>query len=66
MRPEELYLTDIVEAAEAIQTFVSNLNVDNFIGNDLIRSAVLQKLTLIGEAASRLPKNFRARHTQVE
>ena len=66
MRPEELYLTDIVEAAEAIQTFVSNLNVDNFIGNDLIRSAVLQKLTLIGEAASRLPKNLRARHTQVE
>ena len=56
----------MLEAAEAIQTFVSNLNVDNFIGNDLIRSAVLQKLTLIGEAASRLPKNFRARHTQVE
>jgi len=32
----------------------------------LLRSAVLQKLSIIGEAAARLPKEFRGRHADVE
>jgi len=34
--------------------------------NDLLRSAVLQKLTIIGEAAARLPIEFRERHSEIE
>ncbi|MCK4374815.1 MAG: DUF86 domain-containing protein [Candidatus Brocadiae bacterium] len=37
-----------------------------FLGNDLLRSAVLQKLTIIGEAAARLPAEFRRAHAEVE
>ena len=66
MRREELYLTDMVEAAEAIEQFISGWDRDSFIDNDVVRSAVLQKLTIIGEAAARLPKKFRSRHPEVE
>lgn len=66
MRREELYLKDMVEAAEAIHSFIYNVKKNDFVNNDLIRSAVLQKLTIIGEAAARLPKDFRDHHSEVE
>ncbi len=45
MRREELYLTDMVEAADAISQFLLGVEQDAFSQNDLLRSAVLQKLT---------------------
>jgi len=65
MRPERLYLTDIVEAADAIAGFIAGLARASFEGDDLLRSAVLHKLTLMGEAAARLPAEFKARHPEV-
>lgn len=66
MRREELYLTDIVEAAGAINRFIGDRDYDAFVDDELLCAAVLQKLTVIGEAASRLPAEFRARHTGIE
>ncbi|OGP98873.1 MAG: hypothetical protein A2026_12395 [Deltaproteobacteria bacterium RBG_19FT_COMBO_46_12] len=66
MRREELYLTDIVEAAEAIQRFLKNIEQNTFLQNELLQSAVPQKLMIIGEAASRLSKEFRIRHPEIE
>lgn len=37
-----------------------------FLQDDLLRSAVLQKLSIIGEAASRLSSEFRDRHAEIE
>jgi len=56
-RRDELYLADIVEAAQAIRGFMTRLAVagkEGFVEDDLVRSAVLQKLTVIGEAAARV------------
>lgn len=66
MRREELYLTDIVDAADAIQNFLAGIERDSFLGDDLIQSAVLQKLTIIGEAATRLSSKFREKHPEIE
>ncbi len=66
MRREELYLTDIIEAVEAIQKFLSGVERINFLNDDLLRSAVLQKLSIIGEAAARFPLEFRKRHSAIE
>jgi len=65
MRPEKLYLTDIVEAAQSIARFVSGQDFDEFEQNEMMNSAVLQKLTVIGEAASRLPKEFTNRFPEI-
>lgn len=66
MRREELYLCDIVEAALAIEGFIAGVDEQAFHASDLIRSAVLQKLTVIGEAAARLSGEFRGHHPSVE
>ena len=58
MRPEHLYLTDILEAARAIAGFCKDTRFEQFEGNDMLRSAVLQKLIVIGEAVSHLPYKF--------
>ena len=65
MRPEKLYLTDIVEAAQSIARFVQGEGFDEFEQNEMMNSAVLQKLTVIGEAASRLPKEFTNRFPEI-
>ena len=46
MRREELYLTDIIEAADAIQQFLAGVQRDIFLQDELLRSAVLHKLTV--------------------
>ena len=65
MRREELYLKDIIEAADSIAEFIDAEDAMSFSENDLVQSAVLQKLTIIGEAASRLSKAFQSRYSDV-
>jgi uncharacterized protein with HEPN domain len=65
MRREQLYLSDILEAAAAIEGFLAGCDRETFLDNDLLRSAVLHKLTIIGEAAARLPSEFREQHPEI-
>ena len=41
MRRKELYLADIVEAADAVAEFVAGLDRSQFLTSHLVRSAVL-------------------------
>jgi uncharacterized protein with HEPN domain len=65
MRREELYLRDILEAAEHISTFLSGCDFEKWQRSELIRSAVVQKLSVIGEAAARISEQTKARHAAV-
>lgn len=62
MRREELYLADIVEAADSIAHFIAGKARDVFLYDDLLRSAVLHKLTIIGEAVAHLSSDFQERY----
>ena len=66
MRPEVLYLKDIVEAAEAIGRFIAGVPRRDFMKDELRQAGVLQKLIVIGEAAAHLSKEFRALHPEIE
>jgi uncharacterized protein with HEPN domain len=55
MRPEKLYLTDIIEAADAIGRFVDGVSIESLLDDEMRQAAILQKLIVIGEAATRLP-----------
>ena len=61
MRSDRLYLVDIVEAADAIAGFIHGVDAERFLNDDLVRSAVLHKLAVIGEAAARVSMALRAR-----
>jgi uncharacterized protein with HEPN domain len=56
MRPETLYLADIIEAAEPVAEFVQGFDESDFTQDAKTQSAVIQKLIVIGEAAARLPQ----------
>ena len=65
MRRDELYLRDILDAADAIGRFVAGMPEERFAGAEIVQSAVLQKLTVIGEAAARVSAAFRRQHPQI-
>ena len=65
MRSEQLYLTDIVEAAEAIERFITGLDRDEFLQDELRQSAVIQKILVIGEAAGHISQELRSKYPQV-
>jgi uncharacterized protein with HEPN domain len=56
----------MVEAAGHISLFLKGIREEDFVHNEIARSAVLQKLTVIGEAAARLPADFRKCHPEVD
>lgn len=66
MRHERLYLNDIVEAADAIAAFIAGVTPEEFQASDLLRSAVVHKLAVIGEAAARLSDATTALGPEVE
>jgi uncharacterized protein with HEPN domain len=47
-------MADILDAIEAIERFVNGFDEARFLADELVQSAVLQKLSIIGEAAARL------------
>jgi uncharacterized protein with HEPN domain len=65
MRRDRQFLSDILEAADSISSFLTDRSRETFTGDDLLRSAVLYKLTVIGEAAARLSPELRASHPKV-
>lgn len=66
MRPDKLYLVDIVDAADDIAEFISELEEELFYRDHKTQSAVLQKLIVVGEAAARLTDELIARHPEIE
>jgi len=65
MRPERLYLQDMLDAADAISRYITGVEEDEFLADYVLRDAVRARLTDIGEAASRIPKEVMTRHPQV-
>jgi uncharacterized protein with HEPN domain len=65
MRSEKLYLSDIVEAADAIERFVTGVSREDFLKDEMRQSAVLHKFVVIGEAASRLSQSLRTRYPDI-
>lgn len=60
-----LYLSHIVECIEAIQKYVAGLSEADFQKSEEKQSAVLWKLSTLGEAAAKLPADFRQRHPDI-
>ena len=65
MRRDDLYLNDNVEAVDHIGRFLAGLDFENFLESELVRSAVVQKLAIIGEAAAHVADDLRRRRPEI-
>jgi uncharacterized protein with HEPN domain len=65
MRSDRLYLEDIVQACDAVLAFVHGRDEAAFSNDDLVRSAVLFKLIVIGEATGKVSASLRASHPNI-
>lgn len=66
MRREKLYLVDIVAATKSIGEFISGVTMEQFLADDQRKSAVLYKLMIIGEAASKISKETKIKYPEIE
>jgi len=64
-RREDLYLADILTACRHVSTFLDGKSLDDWIDDELLQFGVLQRLTVIGEAARRLDPAVRNRYPEV-
>lgn len=66
MRDEGLYFDDILEASEHVDQFLNGVTYEQFLESEILKSAVVQKLTVIGEAASRIADSTRGRYPHIK
>lgn len=65
-RPVDLLLGDIVESIERVEQYIKGISFEEFIKDQKTIDAVVRNLEIIGEAASRLPDDFKERHSNIE
>lgn len=57
MQRDRLLLTDMLEVASRITEVIGDHSPEPFAADRLVREAVLWNFTVLGEAASQLPRN---------
>ncbi|MEK6546638.1 MAG: DUF86 domain-containing protein [Nitrospinota bacterium] len=65
-RDLHLYLADILDSGIAIMEFVNDLSFKEFCNDRKTYSAVIREFEIIGEAAEKLPEEFKKGYTDVE
>ena len=64
-RSSPLLVEDIWEAVEKIERYVSGMDHDAFVADEKTIDSVVRNLVIIGEAANRLPQNFRRQYPEI-
>lgn len=62
----EVFLEDILSSIDKIQAYVGDVSFDEFVKNEMRVDAVVRNLTIIGEAAGRIPPEARRKYQSIE
>lgn len=65
-RPADLLLDDIREAIGKIEKYVAGYDQDTFISDEKSIDAVVRNLEIIGEAANRIPDDYKSKHENID
>jgi uncharacterized protein with HEPN domain len=65
-REIQLLLEDILESTKKILSYTQGMSFDDFISDDRTIDAVVRNFEVIGEAANRVPEDFKSEHPEVE
>lgn len=57
-----VYLKHIMDAINRIEKYLVNVSCEEFLENELVQAAVIREIEIIGEAAKRLPEDFRIKN----
>ena len=62
---DEVYLLDMLMAAEEVQRFAKDLTWEKFVDSEIHQRAITKSLEIIGEAAGKISKATRTKHTEI-
>jgi uncharacterized protein with HEPN domain len=65
MRRDRTLLQDLINAADALERFSSGRSESDFHGDELLQSAVVYQLIIIGEAVNRLSPELKQQHPSI-
>ena len=65
-RDPKLLVTDILESCNKILTYTSELDFESFCKDSKTIDAVIRNFEIIGEAANRLPEDFKDLHPSID
>ncbi len=64
-RELNVYVEDIIQAIGKIEKYISDMEKEDFINNELVQDAVIRNLEVIGEAVKRIPNDVRSSYEEV-
>ncbi|MCC7576819.1 MAG: DUF86 domain-containing protein [Methanomethylovorans sp.] len=59
MRSPLLYLSEMIDAVEAIEDFTHGMDKEDFLCDAKTKSAVVRQFEILGEAAKAIPENIK-------
>jgi uncharacterized protein with HEPN domain len=65
-REKQLLLEDIQGSCKKILSYTAGMNFADFISDDKTIDAVVRNFEIIGEAANRVPEDFKSDHPEIE
>lgn len=60
-----VYITDIIEAIDLIESYCKGINEDRFSKDIQLQDAVLRRFQIIGEAAGNIPDALRKKFSKI-
>ena len=65
-RQPELLVGDIIDSGNKILSYTQALTFEQFVGDSKTVDAVIRNFEIIGEAANRLPEEFKELHSDID
>ena len=62
---DQLYLQNILDAVETVETYVKDLDLEEFKKTKLVQDGVIRQITIMGEATKLVSKEVRSKYTEV-
>lgn len=66
IKDSAILLDHILESIGLIQEYVADISEESFLTDTGTQDKVIRRLSVIGEAASQLPEEFRSKHPHVK
>lgn len=66
MRSDQVYVQDILESVEIIESYLNEKTEFEFITNMMMQDAVIRRFEIIGEAASKISEDLKRAYPSVQ